>query len=102
MYSGLSLTELEVVCGTSGVPGRQDFFCGFSNDVVSVMCSFDDGPFENCTFPLVVGIEEFGTENHTLVVTVVDVFGQSVSAILPFQIAERKKFLFISSLHYLK
>ena len=89
-------TELEVTCGSRAVPGRQEFFCGFSNNVVSVTCSFDGGPFENCSFPLVVGIEEFGTDNHTLVVAVVDEFGQSVDCVLTFRLAERKRLFVIT------
>ena len=77
MYDGHFPTELE--CEVRGVPGSQKFLCGFSNNVESVTCSHDDGPFENCSFPLVVGIDEFDTDNHTLVVTVVDVFELSVN-----------------------
>ena len=91
-------TELEVTCGSRGVPGRQEFFCGFSNRVESVTCSFDGGPFENCSFPLVVGIEEFGTDYHTIMVTVVDVFGQSVDRVLTFRLAERKRHFVITSI----
>ena len=90
MYDGHFPIELEVICGSRAVPGGQEFFCGFSNNVESVTCSFDGGPFENCSFPLVVGIDEFGTDNHTLVVTVVDEFGQSVDRVLTFRLTERK------------
>ena len=57
---------------------------------MSVICSFDEGLAENCSFPLVLGIEMFGTDNHTVAITVVDEFGQSVTVIFPFSIAERK------------
>ena len=92
MYDGHFPTELEVICEVRGVPSSQEFLCGFSNNVESVTCSFDGGPFENCSFPLVVDIEEFGTDNHTLVVIVVDVFGQSAGRIFTFRLTERKTF----------
>ena len=57
---------------------------------MSVECSFDDGPAENCSFPLVVGIDRFGTDNHTVVVTVVDEFGQSTDISFDFRLIERK------------
>ena len=92
MYDGHFPTELEVTCVSRGVPGSQEFLCGFSNNVESVTCSFDGGPIENCSFPLVVDIEEFGTDNHTLVVIVVDVFGQSVGHVFTFHLTECKTF----------
>ena len=57
---------------------------------MSVECSFDGGPAENCSFPLVVGIDRFGTDNHTVVVTVVDEFGQSLDISFDFRLIERK------------
>ena len=66
------------------------FDCTFSNPVTSVVCSFDGGEVENCSFPLEVGIDRFGTDNHTVVVTVVDVFGQSLFFELDFRLIERK------------
>ena len=57
---------------------------------MSVECSFDDGPAENCSFPLVVGIDRFGTDNHTVVVTVVDEFGHSLDIPFGFRLIERK------------
>ena len=63
--------------------------CGFSNEVVSIMCSFDGGPLENCSFPLELGIGRFGTDNHTVLVMVTDVFGQSLRLVFNFRIAER-------------
>ena len=61
-----------------------------TNTPVSVTCSFDGGLAENCSFPLVLGIETFGTDNHTVAITVVDEFGQSVTQTFPFTIGERK------------
>ena len=62
-------------------------------------CSFDGGPGEACTFPLEVGIGRFGTDNHTLVVTVVDEFGQTLELVFEFSLIEGKKLsLFIASI----
>ena len=77
-------------CRISAVPGRQTFGCAFTNELVSTSCSFDRGPAENCSFPLVVGIDRFGTDNHTVVVTAVDEFGQTLDVVLQFSLIERK------------
>ena len=77
-------------CGTGAVAGRQTFACEATNTIASVTCSFDGGPPETCTFPVVARIDRFGTDNHTLVVTVVDVFGQSVSQEFDFRLIERE------------
>ena len=70
--------------------GRQTFECKSSNQLASVVCSFDGDPEENCSFPLVVEIGRFGTEKHTVVVTVTDVFGQTETLSFDFQLAKRK------------
>ena len=77
-------------CGISAVPGRQTFGCVFTNELESTSCSFDGGPAETCSFPLVVGIDRFGTDNHTVEVTAVDEFGQTLSFPLSFALAERE------------
>lgn len=77
-------------CRISAVPGRQTFGCVFTNELESTSCSFDGGPAENCSFPLVVGIDRFGTDNHTVVVTAVDEFGQTLDVVLEFSLIERK------------
>ena len=82
--------ELNITCGFEAVPGRQTFSCGSNNQLVSVMCSFDGGPEENCSFPLVLGIGRFGTDEHTVVVTATDEFGQSQILTFTFQLIERK------------
>ena len=79
-------------CGTGAVAGRQEFSCGVNNPIASVMCSFDGGAAENCSFPVVAEISRFGTDNHTLDVTVVDTFGQTASASFSFRLTERKLF----------
>ena len=54
------------------------------------MCSFDGGPAQRCSFPLKVGIDRFGTDKHTLVVTVKDGFRQSSDVMLSFKLVARK------------
>ena len=90
----LNIAVFEGQCITSAVPGQQVFECVFSNPVASVVCSFDGGDVENCSFPLEVGIVRFGTDNHTVVVTVVDVFGQSLNLTFNFNLIPRKSFAF--------
>ena len=79
-------------CSTDDVPRRQRFFCDVNNPIVSIMCSFDGGPQEPCSFPVVAGIERFGTDSHTLAVTVEDVFGQGADFLFDFTLFERKTF----------
>ena len=81
---------LNVICATSVVPGHQTFTCQSSNQLVSVMCSFDGGPVENCSLPLEVGIDRFGIDSHTVVITVTDEFGQSLSVTFNFRLIERE------------
>ena len=84
------MTELTVTCLSGAVAGRQTFLCNSTNELVSIVCSFDGGDVENCSFPLEVGIDRFGTDNHTVVVTVVDVFGQSLNLTFNFTLSPRK------------
>ena len=84
------MTELAVTCIVGAVAGRQTFHCDSTNELVSIVCSFDGGDVENCSFPLEVGIDRFGTDNHTVVVTVVDEFGQSLNLTLDFNLTPRK------------
>ena len=53
-----------------------------------------------CFFPLVVGIERFGTDNHTVDVTVVDVYGQTLVLMFGFSLAERKIFCVVGRSSY--
>ena len=57
---------------------------------MSVVCSFDGGPAESCSLPLEVGIDRFGTDNHTVVITVTDGFGQPDKVGFDFRLIERK------------
>ena len=86
----MSFTALDVVCVTEAAPGSQKFICTSNNQLVSVVCSFDGGPAESCSLPLDVGIDRFGTDNHTVVITVTDEFGQSLSVSFNFRIIERE------------
>ena len=79
-----------IKCESGAVPGRQIFECDPSNQLASVVCSFDGGPKESCSFPLKVEIGRFGTEKHTVVVTATDVFGQTETLSFDFQLAKRK------------
>ena len=83
------LADLRVICGIDAVPGSQRFFCDASNPIASITCSFDGGVAEICSFPVVAEFDRFGTDSHTLVVTLVDVFGQSTSVSLDFTLIER-------------
>ena len=82
---------LVVQCSVEGVPGRETYICNASNPIASITCSFDGGQPENCTFPLELTIDRFGTDNHTLVLTIVDMFGQTFSREFEFTLIERER-----------
>ena len=77
-------TALNVSCTIGAQAGRQTYFCTSNNVLVSVECSFDGGEAENCSFPLELTIDRFGTDSHTVVVAVVDEFGQSLDLTFNF------------------
>ena len=54
------------------------------------MCSFDGGPAENCSLPLELGIDRFGTDNRTVVITVTDEYRQPDKVGFDFRLIERK------------
>ena len=85
-------TALEVTCVTGAVPGEQIFFCDSSNPLNEslTVCSFDGGAPEMCSLPLEVGIGRFGTDNHTVAVSVVDIFGQRLDLFFVFRLVERE------------
>ena len=62
----------------------------FNRHPTLVTCSFDGGEQENCSFPLELANARFGTDPHTVNVTVFDDSGQSQIIPLPFRIADRK------------
>ena len=83
---------LNVQCSREAVPGRETIRCGVTNPIASITCSFDGGEAENCSFPLELTIDRFGTDDHTLVVTVVDVYGQTfISEEFEFTLIERER-----------
>ena len=83
-----SSTELELSCRTGAVAGRQTFECQSSHRLAFVVCSFDEGPVKICSFPLEVGIHRFGTEEHTVDVTAVDVHGHIETVTFDFQLID--------------
>ena len=64
--------DTEIHCISKSVPGQMEFICPFQNQLTSVLCSFDGGDQENCSFPLVVESDRFSTDNHMVLVTVTD------------------------------
>ena len=86
----LFIPALNLTCFTEAVPGHQTFDCPYINRPVSAMCSYDGGPAENCILPLEVDIDRFGTDNHTVVITLTDEFEQSFSVSFNFALTERE------------
>ena len=81
------VAPLEGVCGEIGGSGvRVTFTCSFNNPLSSLTCSFDGGPPEDCSPRLVVSIERFGTDPHTVVMTATDEFGQTFSLTRSFHL----------------
>ena len=56
------------------------------------MCVFDDGYPEYCSFPLVLYYGRFLGDDHTVKVTVVDVYGQTLQLTFDFNVEQRKLF----------
>ena len=50
-------------------------------------CSFDGGVAEDCSLPLVLDIVRFGTDEHVVIVTATDEFGQTASVSLIFRLS---------------
>ena len=76
-------------CGPSGFGNSIQFDCSFSNIPVTLRCSFDGGAEEDCSLPLGLTIERFGAGEHTVVLTAIDEFGQSLSTEFPFSFSSK-------------
>ena len=50
-------------------------------------CSFDGGEPENCSPTLVVSVDRFGTDPHSVVMTATDRYGQIYRIGLGFQLS---------------
>ena len=85
-YKILVAEPLDGSCGAVGGFLSQRFICSFNNPLHSVTCSFDGGRPENCSPTLVVSIERFGTNPHTVMMTATDEFGQTFSIPLFFRL----------------
>ena len=92
MLFSSSFADSEPECLVSTIAGRQVFHCSFQTVLVSVRCSFDGGEPENCSLPLVVDIERFGTESHAVNVTVTGVFDQFWELNFDFKLAKCTSF----------
>ena len=57
------------------------------HELKSVMCSFDGGALENCSLALLLDLSRFASDNHTVVLTGIDVFGQTDSVSLSFRVS---------------
>ena len=85
-----------VGCTSEVLPGSYAVFnCGVTQPVQSMTCSFDGGPAENCTFPLVLRFERFGSTSHTVLVTGVDGNGFPFNFTFDFEIPPRKRSLML-------
>ena len=90
------VTELKAFCHEYSVPGKVVIDCYFSNPLEPLsVCVFDDGYPEYCSFPLVLYYGRFLGDNHTVEVTVVDVYGQTLNLTFYFIVEQRKLFMFI-------
>lgn len=69
------------------------FDCRFNHETLSVKCSFDGGYPWPCELPLSVEIGEFGTGHHTLLVTAISVYGQSLHFMSDFYLSDGGEFL---------
>ena len=81
-------TGTEPQCISKSIPGREEFHCLFQSQLTSVLCSFDDGEQENCSFPLVVERERFGINPHVVNVTVIEESTESQELSFTFQLRD--------------
>ncbi|CAI8020901.1 hypothetical protein GBAR_LOCUS12460 [Geodia barretti] len=79
-------TDLIVTCSNTSEPGRQIINCTSTNPLMSLLCAYDSGQSEECSFPITLSIERFGTSRHILVVTATDGFGQRETIEFSFQL----------------
>ena len=88
---------LDGACGVADAVGgpqlQAEIGCSFTNPVASILCSFDGGEPEECSFPLIATAERFGIGGHSVLVTATDRFGQTFSITVGFTI-RRKQFYF--------
>ena len=89
-----------ISCDPSGVPGMERFQCKFTNRLSLVMCTFDGGEAEICSFPVTVTFDRFGLHRHTLELTVYDIFGQALNHSLDFQLVDREFHFLTLSVNY--
>ena len=84
---------LDGACGVADVIGgsqlRAEIGCSFTNPVASILCSFDGGEQEECSFPLIATSERFGIGGHSVLVTATDRFGQTFSITVGFTIRRK-------------
>ena len=55
-----------------------------------MMCTFDGGEAEICSFTVIVTFNRFGLDRHTLELTAYDIFGQALNHSLDFQLDSRE------------
>ena len=79
---------LSINCEHSAVPGRAEFTCTTSNDISTVTCSYNGGPLSNCSLDQTLTIAEFGAGQHYVVITVTDVYGQTLVSNQTFVLIE--------------
>ena len=79
--------RLDRACEQVELTNAQRIDCTLTNPVASATCSYDGGEEEDCSFPLTVTTERFGTNPHIVVVTATDGFGQTSILPLYFRLA---------------
>lgn len=84
------LLDFIVDCNNFSMPGHYIINCTSSNPPMSIACVIDGGMSEECSFPIVLSVERFGTDSHVLVITVTDGFGQNAVLEFNFQLDSRK------------
>ena len=82
--------DSDIQCVSKSLPGQMEFLCPFQNQLTSVLCSFDSGEQENCSFPLVVESDRFGTDHHMVLVKVTDELSVSQELNFNFNLTNSK------------
>ena len=87
-----------MTCVRSAVPGQEIINCMSTNPLESVTCAYDGGISEACSFPLILDIGRFGSDQHTVLITAIDGFGQTEVLEFVFQLSRRKPLVFKANL----
>ena len=79
---------MEVYFHIEVIAGQPKLFYTSNNPLTSLRCSFDGRVAGDCTLPTMEDIESLGTDTHTVFITSVDEFGQTLNLTVFFRLSD--------------